>query len=148
MIVFPLRTTSKQHLGFYSTFSRLYSQSKMTHVSFASFTIFLQTFPASQILVVNGDELVSNPFSEVQKVEDFLGIEHEVTADHFVFNATKGFYCMKSPGSLEDKCLNETKGRRHPKIPPAVVHTLRKFYAPYNHHFYTLVGKNFNWPEE
>jgi [heparan sulfate]-glucosamine 3-sulfotransferase 5 len=108
----------------------------------------LQAFPSKQIMVVDGDELVRDPFPEVRKVEDFLGLDHEITFDHFVFNATKGFYCIQSPVSQDDKCLNETKGRRHPKIPPAVIHTLRKFYAPYNRHFYSLVGKDFAWPEE
>lgn len=119
----------------------------LTH-TYIFFLCFPQTFPASQILVVDGDRLVYDPFPEVRRVEDFLGLEHEITQDHFVFNATKGFYCIKSPGSGDDKCLNETKGRRHPKVPPAVIHTLRKFYAPYNHQFYTIVGKDYNWPED
>ena len=88
----------------------------LTH-TYIFFLCFPQTFPASQILVVDGDRLVYDPFPEVRRVEDFLGLEHEITQDHFVFNATKGFYCIKSPGSGDDKCLNETKGRRHPKVP-------------------------------
>jgi len=106
-----------------------------------------EIFPSSQILVVDGDRLIDDPFPEVRKVEDFLDIGHEVTVEHFSFNATKGFYCIRVPGTDMEKCLNETKGRRHPHISSSLIQQLRKFYASYNRQFYLMIGQHFNWPE-
>ena len=99
---------------------------------------------------MDGDQLVQDPFPELERVQDFLNIGHEIRRDHFVFNNTKGFYCIRGPSrsGQDDKCLNESKGRRHPKISPALIHTLRTFYAPYNRKFYDMVGKSYGWPEE
>lgn len=45
------------------------------------------------------------------------------------------------------RCLNSSKGRRHPKVDKQVMTKLRQFYAPFNAHFERMVGKVFNWPE-
>jgi hypothetical protein len=106
-----------------------------------------QVFPSHQILLVDGDRLIYDPFAEMQRVEQFLSLQHEISRDHFAFNDTKGFFCIQMPGSSYH-CLNETKGRRHPDVDPAVIQLLRKFYAPYNQQFYLMVGRDFMWPEE
>ena len=93
--------------------------------------------------------MIDDPYSEVLKVIQFLNLNSdEITRDQFSFNSTKGFYCIKLPGSDVEKCLNETKGRRHPQVDSSVVQILRKFYAPYNRHFYSMVGRDFHWREE
>lgn len=99
--------------------------------------------------VVDGDRLIDDPYTELLKVIQFLNLHSgEITHDQFSFNVTKGFFCIKVSGSDVDKCLNETKGRPHPPVDDKVIRTLRKFYAPYNRHFYTLVGRDFKWKEE
>lgn len=65
---------------------------------------------------------------------------------HFYFNETKGFYCLRYDSG--DRCLRETKGRKHPHIDPLVVSKLRKFFAEHNQKFYELVGQDLGWPEE
>lgn len=97
--------------------------------------------------MVDGDRLVYDPFPEVQRVEQFLSLSHRIKADNFAYNSTKGFYCVKLDGDETEKCLNESKGRRHPDVNPAVVETLRRFYTPYNRQFYKMVGRDFGWPE-
>ena len=93
--------------------------------------------------------MIDDPYSEVLKVIQFLNLDtSEITADQFSFNVTKGFFCIKVSPSDVDKCLNETKGRRHPIVKETVVRILRQFYAPYNRHFYSLIGRQFNWREE
>ena len=96
---------------------------------------------------MDGDSLIEDPFPEMERIQQFLRLEQEITRDHFAFNATKGFYCIKMPGSASDKCLNDTKGRRHPSVDPSVIQTLRRFYAPFNRQFYQMAGKDFRWPE-
>lgn len=81
----------------------------------------------------------SYPFSSI-------GIEHRITARNFYFNETKGFYCLRN--DTADKCLRETKGRKHPHVDPAVISKLRKFFAEHNQKFYELVGEDLGWPEE
>jgi len=132
----------------------------------------IQVFTKDQIHIVDGDRLVYDPFPEVQRAEAFLGVAHKIRPDNFVYNSTKGFYCVRLPSpsvnpvnrddggviqsamsnsainaAAADKCLNESKGRRHPQVDPAVVQTLRRFYAPYNRQFYKMAGRDFGWPE-
>ncbi|XP_022646517.1 uncharacterized protein LOC111244112 isoform X1 [Varroa destructor] len=111
------------------------------------FRRWLAYFPRRQIHVIDGDRLVREPFPEVQKVEAFLGLEARIPEEVFYFNKTKGFYCVRTPDDVQDHCLNESKGRKHPKVAPAVISRLREFYAPFNREFYSLVGHDFGWPE-
>ncbi|XP_034476622.1 uncharacterized protein LOC117783354 [Drosophila innubila] len=107
---------------------------------------WLEVFPREQLLVVNGDRLIEDPLSQLKRIEAFLGIEHRVKSEHFYFNETKGFYCLRYDNG--DRCLRETKGRKHPHVDPVVVSRLRKFFAEYNQRFYELVGEDLGWPEE
>lgn len=75
------------------------------------------------------------------------GLEARIPEEVFYFNKTKGFYCVRTPDDVQDHCLNESKGRKHPKVAPAVISRLREFYAPFNREFYSLVGHDFGWPE-
>ncbi|XP_023222674.1 heparan sulfate glucosamine 3-O-sulfotransferase 5-like isoform X1 [Centruroides sculpturatus] len=110
------------------------------------FRRWLELFSRNQIHVVDGDLLIKDPYLEMRKIEEFLGINHRITRDHFVFNKTKGFYCVRN--ETADKCLNDSKGRKHPEISNEIIHKLRRFYAPYNHDFYRTSGTQFNWPEK
>uniref|UniRef100_A0A2R5LA52 Heparan sulfate glucosamine 3-O-sulfotransferase 5 n=1 Tax=Ornithodoros turicata TaxID=34597 RepID=A0A2R5LA52_9ACAR len=110
------------------------------------FRRWLSHFQRQQIHVIDGDRLVKQPFEEMRKVETFLGLTHRIPKDAFYFNRTKGFFCVRN--DTVDKCLNESKGRKHPDVPGPVVSKLRQFYAPFNREFYQMVGKDFEWPEE
>ncbi|XKL67676.1 hypothetical protein PGB90_003167 [Kerria lacca] len=106
---------------------------------------WLEIFPRNQILIVNGDRLIEDPVWEIQKIESFLGLEPKITKDNFYFNQTKRFYCMKTDGS--EHCLHESKGRKHPRVEPAVVTKLRKFFNDHNQKLYDLIGEDMGWPE-
>ncbi|XP_030645533.1 heparan sulfate glucosamine 3-O-sulfotransferase 3A1-like [Chanos chanos] len=107
---------------------------------------WLEHFSLSQIHFVHGERLVSDPAGEMAWVQDFLGLQRIVTHEHFYFNQTKGFPCLKKPeGSSKPHCLGNTKGRLHPKIRPQVLQILRDFYRPHNKRFYRMVGLNFGW---
>ncbi|XP_037570520.1 heparan sulfate glucosamine 3-O-sulfotransferase 3B1 isoform X2 [Dermacentor silvarum] len=109
-------------------------------------THWLRHFPPSQIHVVSGEELVRNPAREMAMVQDFLGLRRLVSEDHFYFNRTKGFPCLKkSEGSGSPHCLGKTKGRTHPRLSEENVRRLRKFFEPHNRKFYKLVGRDFEW---
>ena len=57
---------------------------------------WFDVFPPRQILVVDGENLVKDPFASLVQVETFLGVDHWLTRDHFVRNPESGFYCLKS----------------------------------------------------
>lgn len=107
---------------------------------------WLETFPREQLLVVNGDLLIEDPVSQLQRIERFLGIEPRIKRSNFYFNETKGFFCLRN--ETADRCLRDTKGRRHPRVDPLVVSTLRRFYGEHNQRFYELLGEDLGWPEE
>ena len=109
--------------------------------------MWLEHFPSNQIHVVNGEKLIKKPWHEVRKIEDFLGLKHEITRQNFFFNSTKGFHCIQKHEEKEH-CLAKSKGRSHPNISSVLVHKLRKFFRPYNYKFYNLVGQDFGWPDE
>ena len=106
---------------------------------------WLKFFPKEQFHFVDGDILVRRPWEELEKLEDFLGVPNEITEERFFFNATKGFYCVKTEDPSVESCMNETKGRRHPKIPDELYKRLKSFYKPWNIMFYKLSGIVFDW---
>jgi [heparan sulfate]-glucosamine 3-sulfotransferase 5 len=105
---------------------------------------WLNVFSRNQILIVDGDELITNPIPQIKRVEDFLGLENQITKDNFYFNKTKGFYCMKDNG--QDHCLGSGKGRKHPSVDPTVISKLNKFFQPHNEKFFDMVGQRLDWP--
>lgn len=105
---------------------------------------WFEVFPRRQLHVVDGDRLVTDPLSEIRKIEEFLGLEHRVAKENFYFNKTKGFFCVRN--DTTEKCLSEAKGRKHPRVADHVVEKLKRFYAPYNERFFEMVGQNFSWP--
>lgn len=119
-------------------------------VRISMYSIFYErwhrVFPRRQIHIVDGDDLIRDPFPEVQRIEEFLGIAHRISKENFFYNKTKGFYCVRN--ETTEKCLNESKGRRHPVVSDQVIHKLRQFYAPYNRMFFRAAGRDFGWPEE
>ena len=109
---------------------------------------WLKYFPLKQIHFVDGEKLISQPASELYKVQKFLAIKTVINDKYFSFNSTKGFPCLvKQPQNSQIKphCLGETKGRQHPKVSEKAVYNLREFYNPYNQKLYIKLGKNFGW---
>ena len=87
---------------------------------------WLKVFERKRIHIIDGDNLIKNPFEEMTAIERFLGIKHIFTMDNFHFNETKGFYCYRTPD--KEKCLGEKKGRPHPDVDPMVIRKLRQFF--------------------
>ncbi|KAK9512855.1 hypothetical protein O3M35_001181 [Rhynocoris fuscipes] len=107
---------------------------------------WLEVFPRQQLLIVNGDRLIEDPVSELEKIESFLGLEHRIGRHNFYFNRTKGFYCLRN--DTADKCLRESKGRKHPRVDPKILTKLRGYYVEHNQKFYELIGEDLGWPEK
>lgn len=103
-------------------------------------------FSMDQIFVVDGDNMITNPLQEINKVEKFLGFTPQISEKNIYFNTTKGFYCMRARQTDPPKCLAKNKGRPHPVIRPDVVKKLHRYFRPLNEKFFLQIGKRFDWP--
>ena len=114
---------------------------------------WLEYFSKDQILVVNGDKLITDPFSELKRVESFLGLPSYFTESMFYFNETKGFYCWTkaSPSKIgtssatKSVCLRSTKGRTHPIVSNTTIQTLREYFRPHMQKFCNASGLDCAW---
>ena len=115
------------------------------------FENWLKYFKKQQIHVIDGDAMSGYPVPELNKVEDFLNIEHYLNDKRFVFNSTKGFYCLRNLESREDSntdnadCLYETKGHSHPNVSSSVIKKMKLYLRAESKRFFSLIGKNFDW---
>ena len=110
-----------------------------------SFSAWLRAFPLEQFHIVDGDNLKSKPWEELNSTEHFLGVKPYIRKNNFVKEPTKGFYCFRDRRTEEAHCLTPTKGRQHPEVSEIIKARLRKFYSPYNEIFYKQCGRTFNW---
>ena len=106
---------------------------------------WLRQFPRSHVHFVHGDRLVTDPAAQLADVQAFLGLRPLVTRQHFHFNATKGFPCVRTSARSRPRCLGDTKGRVHPHVDADVLSRLRDFYRPHNEQFYAVTGVDFGW---
>ncbi|KAK3591018.1 hypothetical protein CHS0354_013080 [Potamilus streckersoni] len=107
------------------------------------FIRWLEYFQLSQFHFIDGDNLVRNPYKEVVDVETYLRLDPRIKVENFIFNKTKGFYCVKI--DEKEKCLSDSKGRKHPDVDPNVYQKLQHFFHPYNERFFHRIGRRFNW---
>lgn len=120
---------------------------------------WLQYFNREQIHIVDGDTFISNPCSELKKVERFLEVRPYYRDSMFVYSKEKGFFCWRkmrktpkttavprdSIAAAATVCLGPGKGRKHPDIAEELTSKLRAFYKPHMEQFYQACGRNFNW---
>lgn len=104
---------------------------------------WLRFFPLENIHLVDGDQLIRDPLPEMKMVERFLNLTPQINASNFYFNKTKGFYCLRDHG--RERCLHDSKGRAHPRVEPAILQKLYRFFHEPNRKFFELVGRTFDW---
>ena len=104
---------------------------------------YLQYFSMEQIHVVDGNTFGKYPWKELALVENFLNIDPYLSEDKFSFNATKGFYCLKT--SSGEACLGKNKGRTHPDVNSTLIEKLKQFYRPHNEELFKMLDKRFEW---
>ena len=85
----------------------------------------LDLFPQEQLLVMQSEEMFSDPHGQLNRVWDFLGLERV---------QLEGLKTLK-PGS-------------YGAMPPGVRACLQSYYADHNQRLYSLPGIDFRWPSE
>lgn len=108
------------------------------------FRHWMDIFPRHQIHVVDGDHLITDPVSEIEQIETFLGLEHRINYNMLYFNSTRGFYCMRM-NATHERCLGASKGRKHPDIEQSVIWKLNRFFQPHNKQLFDLIQQRFPW---
>lgn len=106
---------------------------------------YLQYFTWDNLLIIESKELINKPWQVLYKVETFLGLEHLIGQQHFVYNEEKGFYCIKS---LKGKmiCYGMNRGRTEFKeIRNETRAKLRDFFRPHNENFFKQIGTRYGW---
>ena len=101
-----------------------------------------------QILIVDGERFIREPWHQLNRVERFLGLNESISRNDFYFDRRKRFFCA-SPGkstSEMGKCLGKNKGRQtHIFLSEYVRDGLQKFYLNWNQRFFDLIGNKFDW---
>lgn len=85
---------------------------------------YLNYFPWQQILVLNSDELFSEPDNTLRRVFEFVGVETEFKVKDL-------------------KPRNVANNRS--KVDSDVYKYLNNYFLPHNHSLYELVGKSYDW---
>jgi hypothetical protein len=106
---------------------------------------WLKYFPLNQILILDGEKYIVDPYSQLKKVEEFLRLKSFFTPDNFIFNKEKGFFCVNKRFSSKKGCLEERKGRLHPVIDLNITIKLRNYFRTYDVELFDLIKMNPFW---
>ena len=87
----------------------------------------ISVFEKKNILVVNGETLIDDPFTEIKKVEEFLELRPFFEETHFVYpDESRRFPCFKV--GERTTCMKKTKGLEHPQLKEKSINYLRKHF--------------------
>ncbi|XP_029633975.1 heparan sulfate glucosamine 3-O-sulfotransferase 1-like [Octopus sinensis] len=103
---------------------------------------WMEYFPLSQIHITDGDILRTEPWTEMQKIQTFLGLQEFYNSSLFFFDKSRKFYCIKKETIA---CLQKSKGRKHPTVDKTVAEKLRAYFRKENEKFFNLTGRRFPW---
>ena len=106
---------------------------------------WLKWFDQKQILVVNGEELITDPVPLLHEVETFLNVSHYFNNNMFVRNKENGFYCWKRNSKAQCLGRHQGKGRPHPIISNSTLNKMKDFFQPHVQKFCELADVKFNW---
>ncbi|NXE08718.1 NDST4 sulfotransferase, partial [Lophotis ruficrista] len=93
---------------------------------------WLSHFPASQLLIIDGQQLRSDPATVMDEVQKFLGVSpHYNYSEALTFDPQKGFWCQLLEGG-KTKCLGKSKGRKYPPMDQESRAFLSTYYRDHN----------------
>ncbi|NXL46228.1 NDST4 sulfotransferase, partial [Podilymbus podiceps] len=93
---------------------------------------WLTYYPASQLLIIDGQQLRSDPATVMDEVQKFLGVSpHYNYSEALTFDPQKGFWCQLLEGG-KTKCLGKSKGRKYPPMDQEARAFLSSYYRDHN----------------
>ncbi|XP_061210698.1 bifunctional heparan sulfate N-deacetylase/N-sulfotransferase 3 isoform X2 [Neopsephotus bourkii] len=102
---------------------------------------WLTYFPPYQLLIIDGQQLRTDPSTVMDEVQKFLGVSpHYNYSEALMFDSHKGFWCQL----LEEgktKCLGKSKGRKYPPMDSECRAFLSSYYRDHNVELSKLLHK-------
>ncbi|XP_019377570.1 PREDICTED: bifunctional heparan sulfate N-deacetylase/N-sulfotransferase 3 [Gavialis gangeticus] len=102
---------------------------------------WLTYFPPYQLLIIDGQQLRTDPATVMDEVQKFLGVSpHYNYSEALTFDSHKGFWCQL----LEEgktKCLGKSKGRKYPPMDSECRAFLSSYYRDHNVELSKLLHK-------
>ncbi|NXP46311.1 NDST4 sulfotransferase, partial [Heliornis fulica] len=93
---------------------------------------WLTHYSASQLLIIDGQQLRSDPATVMDEVQKFLGVSpHYNYSEALTFDPQKGFWCQLLEGG-KTKCLGKSKGRKYPPMDQESRAFLSSYYRDHN----------------
>ncbi|XP_027716837.1 bifunctional heparan sulfate N-deacetylase/N-sulfotransferase 2 isoform X2 [Vombatus ursinus] len=93
---------------------------------------WLTYYPSGQVLIVDGQELRTNPAASMESIQKFLGVTPVLNYTRTLrFDEGKGFWCQGLEGG-KTRCLGKSKGRRYPDMEPESRLLLIDFFRDHN----------------
>ncbi|XP_077896102.1 bifunctional heparan sulfate N-deacetylase/N-sulfotransferase 2 isoform X5 [Ictidomys tridecemlineatus] len=93
---------------------------------------WLTYYPSGQLLIVDGQELRTNPAASMESIQKFLGITPFLNYTRTLrFDEDKGFWCQGLEGG-KTRCLGKSKGRRYPDMDTESRLFLTDFFRNHN----------------
>ena len=112
-------------------------------------------FPEDQLIIVSEEDLEADPLSLIRRILSFLGLRSTFSDDVFVFNETKGFFCVNKTHPLfpsvrrfvneTNGCMKDDKGRKHAEISQDLISKIVEESRPYVEKLFHVISVNFNW---
>jgi len=110
---------------------------------------WLRFYPKEQLYIVNGNDLMTEPALELAKIETFLGVEHEIVDNDFVFNNNKHFYCQIAKHKNKEECQHSSAQQKNPHknaaLHPHLKEKLIEHYKPKVEELFEIAGTRFEW---
>ncbi|XP_075056442.1 bifunctional heparan sulfate N-deacetylase/N-sulfotransferase 3-like [Mixophyes fleayi] len=102
---------------------------------------WLEHFSPAQLLIVDGQQLRTDPANVMDEVQKFLGVSPQYNySEALTFDSHKGFWCQL----LEEgktKCLGKSKGRKYPPMDSECRGFLSSYYQDHNVELSKLLHK-------
>jgi len=110
---------------------------------------WLDYYDISQLYIVDGEMLRSNPVATMHQVQKFLGVQTVIDYSQLLrYNPRKGFYCQvlqqhsnTNSRTNSIKCLGSGKGRNYPPMDGKSTTLLKSFYRKPNIMLSELLAK-------
>ena len=112
---------------------------------------WLKYFNQNQLILINGDKLLTDPGEEMVEAQRKMNIDIEITEDSFVKNPRTGMFCYTKDGKANlNLCLSKNKGRTKSSdgsssMPDEAKSLLDEYFAPYNQKLYKLIHQVYDW---
>ncbi|KAL6101413.1 ndst2 [Pungitius sinensis] len=102
---------------------------------------WLQHYQPSQLHIVDGALLRSNPSLVMEGIQRFLGVTPIFNyTQALMYDDSKGFWCQRVEGGRA-KCLGKSKGRKYPEMSPESRAILAEHYREHNMDLLRLLNR-------